>query len=310
MKCQVNQKMTKKVLLKEYGAEIESLRVMLQLTREKNGVYLDPAQFEQMEARLQSQESQLLECESALKSKLDEVKQLRAEREEIEEALREAQASLDEKTQRLDTAVRDLEQTNEKLCVAETELEATEAVVGEQMVTEVDLTSTGSGFMEIILSHRGDIDLLHDKVKRHNDMEIQRVVQADSFQSEVIQLQNALVHDVAAMKDKTSCSTTEMCENVDALLTRGKETCSSLQRAIDGALGTLTSDADAARGNMIQSCASLEADLQGMGQATRTHLSGLKADLGDWISDLDSGLSSVLGHLNSQQDQVHIIITS
>ena len=59
--------MTKKAVLKEYGAEIENLRLMLQATREKNGVYLDPSQFEAMEARLQSQESQLLECEGALK---------------------------------------------------------------------------------------------------------------------------------------------------------------------------------------------------------------------------------------------------
>lgn len=40
----VNQKMTKKVVLKEYCAEIEQLRTQLQLTREKNGVYVDPAQ--------------------------------------------------------------------------------------------------------------------------------------------------------------------------------------------------------------------------------------------------------------------------
>lgn len=64
-----NQKLIKKVVMKEYCAEIELLRVQLQLTREKNGVYVEPGEFYAMEARLSAQESQLLECEAALKSR-------------------------------------------------------------------------------------------------------------------------------------------------------------------------------------------------------------------------------------------------
>ncbi len=69
--------MTKKVVLKEYCAEIENLKAMLQITREKNGVYVDPFQFANMQSRLLSQESQLLECESALKIRIDEIKSLK-----------------------------------------------------------------------------------------------------------------------------------------------------------------------------------------------------------------------------------------
>ena len=70
----INQKMTKKVVLKEYCAEIESLKNMLQLTREKNGVYVDPNEFYAMEAKIATQESQLSECESALRSRNEEGK--------------------------------------------------------------------------------------------------------------------------------------------------------------------------------------------------------------------------------------------
>jgi kinesin family protein 11 len=44
-----NQRMTKKVVLKEYCAEIEQLRAQLAATRDKNGVYMDPAEFYAME---------------------------------------------------------------------------------------------------------------------------------------------------------------------------------------------------------------------------------------------------------------------
>ena len=64
-----NQKLIKKVVMKEYCAEIEFLKNQLQITREKNGVYIDPGEFYAMEARINAQESQLTECEAALKSR-------------------------------------------------------------------------------------------------------------------------------------------------------------------------------------------------------------------------------------------------
>jgi kinesin family protein 11 len=51
----INQKMTKQVVLKEYCTEIENLKVQLQLTREKNGVYVDPEQWYSMESRIVTQ---------------------------------------------------------------------------------------------------------------------------------------------------------------------------------------------------------------------------------------------------------------
>jgi len=91
--------------------EIEHLRLQLQLTREKNGVYVDPNEFANMEARIESQvnctyfhyqyfllhspvdcliviqESQLLECETALRSRNEEVKTLRTDFKVLEDKL-------------------------------------------------------------------------------------------------------------------------------------------------------------------------------------------------------------------------------
>ena len=64
----VNQKLTKKVIMKEYFAEIETLRTQLLATREKNGVYLSPEDYYAMESRIATQEAQLSECEGALRA--------------------------------------------------------------------------------------------------------------------------------------------------------------------------------------------------------------------------------------------------
>lgn len=65
-KPEVNQKMTKHALLKEYGSEIESLRNALEAARQKDGIYLPPAQYDEMQQRLAGQAAQVLELEDQL----------------------------------------------------------------------------------------------------------------------------------------------------------------------------------------------------------------------------------------------------
>ncbi|OII73340.1 kinesin-like boursin [Cryptosporidium ubiquitum] len=64
----VNQKMTKKVMIREMNCEIEKLKQELQCNREKNGVYLPLSQFNEMENKLQSQANEIVEMESELQN--------------------------------------------------------------------------------------------------------------------------------------------------------------------------------------------------------------------------------------------------
>ncbi|KAJ1608296.1 putative kinesin-like boursin [Cryptosporidium canis] len=64
----VNQKMTKKVMIREMNCEIEKLKQELQCNREKNGVYLPLSQFNEMESKLQSQANEIVELESELQN--------------------------------------------------------------------------------------------------------------------------------------------------------------------------------------------------------------------------------------------------
>ena len=50
---EMNARMSKKALIKDYIAEVERLKMELQLTRDKNGVYVSPEVYEQMTLELQ-----------------------------------------------------------------------------------------------------------------------------------------------------------------------------------------------------------------------------------------------------------------
>lgn len=56
---EINQKLTKRTMLKAYTEEIERLRRDLVATREKNGVYVDKDNYDLMVAQLESQGQEL-----------------------------------------------------------------------------------------------------------------------------------------------------------------------------------------------------------------------------------------------------------
>ncbi|CAG0883934.1 unnamed protein product [Cyprideis torosa] len=56
-KPEVNQKLTKKALIKQYVEEIQQLKADLMATREKNGIFLAPETYNEMQARLENFET-------------------------------------------------------------------------------------------------------------------------------------------------------------------------------------------------------------------------------------------------------------
>jgi kinesin family protein 11 len=98
---QANERLTKKHMMKEVSAEIETLRSMLQATREKNGIYLDPAKYDQMENTIASQANQIMELEQGMEAKTEEVKTVRMEKEVLVDARKKVEGELNTTKQKL-----------------------------------------------------------------------------------------------------------------------------------------------------------------------------------------------------------------
>uniref|UniRef100_S4RMH4 Kinesin-like protein n=1 Tax=Petromyzon marinus TaxID=7757 RepID=S4RMH4_PETMA len=75
-KPEVNQKLTKKALIKEYTDEIERLKKELSSARDKNGVYLPVDSYEAMQGKLTGQEQLLLESNEKISTIEEEIKKV------------------------------------------------------------------------------------------------------------------------------------------------------------------------------------------------------------------------------------------
>lgn len=70
---ELNQKLSKKALLKEYTEEIERLRRDLLATRERNGVYLAQDNYNDMQAQIECQEKDIADKINHIKALQEEM---------------------------------------------------------------------------------------------------------------------------------------------------------------------------------------------------------------------------------------------
>uniref|UniRef100_A0A669DQJ7 Kinesin-like protein n=1 Tax=Oreochromis niloticus TaxID=8128 RepID=A0A669DQJ7_ORENI len=114
-KPEVNQKLTKRTLIKEYTEEIERLKRDLAATRDKHGVYLSSENYESMVAQITAHEEQITEYNDKIAIMEEELKKVTELFVDSKARLEQCTADLDEKQQRLEETSRDLQETKVKL---------------------------------------------------------------------------------------------------------------------------------------------------------------------------------------------------
>jgi kinesin family protein 11 len=295
---QQNQKLVTAVHLKEYSAEIESLRAQLQITREKNGVYLDPKDFYAMENKIASLTSQLSECEGSLKVRSEEVKLLRVSGDHMELKIQALSQTLEATTMTLNATTLELEDTKRELTATHIELEATECVVTEQAVIESSLRADAQELQQEVTHCRASIINLQEKLDEYAAKQAQSLSRCDGFVEDMSVSHKKLLSSIEALVEDSDKSAALVCDGISVLLTSGRSTCTTLQAAVDRAMNSLV-------GAVTESGADVTNGLSEL----RSHVYVSRDGIISQISDLKEELSSAILSMNSSIATVDQLVT-
>lgn len=198
-KPEVNQKLTKRTLIKEYTEEIERLKRDLAATRDKNGVYLSSENYEGMMGQITAGEEQIVEYTERIAAMEEELKKVTELFTDNKTRLEQVTVDLDEKQQRLEETSRDLLQTREKLSQEE-------FVCSELSSVQEQLYTTAGQLLTTVDVSTSDVFGLHDKLDRKKKVEqhntqiqqsfSQRMDGAFSRMQRCVQQQGTRQHDV------------------------------------------------------------------------------------------------------------------
>ncbi|KAK7901255.1 hypothetical protein WMY93_018024 [Mugilogobius chulae] len=156
-KPEVNQKLTKRTLIKEYTEEIERLKRDLAATRDKHGVYLSAENYENMVGQINIHEEQITEYTEKIAAMEEEIKKITELFVESKTKLEQCTVDLEEKQQRL-------EETKEKLCQEE-------FVCSELTVAHESLYNIAGQLLNTVDVSTSDVSGLHDKLDRKTKVE-------------------------------------------------------------------------------------------------------------------------------------------
>ncbi len=301
---QVNQRMTKKTVMKEYCEEIESLRAQLQANREKNGVYVLPDVYYGMEAKIASQEAQIAEVESILRGKTDEVKAIKAEKEELEDRVGQVEKELEKTSAELKSTTHLLEQTQADLEAKAVQLTASDAVISEQESTESTLLSYGTELQNEVKLQRSDRTKLFAKLEKLALSNAHQAARTDKYVQDVVASTTTLCKDVTQMLSSNDAEATKMCCGVDEMLSRGRETCTSLNHAISQAVDQLIQRAESNTA-VSASLDEIKLHLASTNTEVAKSLQTMQHQLSAWLGDVNNSMLATRNVLNNQREKLN-----
>ncbi|XP_052099395.1 kinesin-like protein KIF11 [Mytilus californianus] len=201
---EVNQKLTKKALLKEYNEEIERLRRDLQAAREKNGIYIAEDNYIAMQTKITQQHDSIREMEeqiAALTEERDKVTDLfTMTKQELEETSQQLTIT----TENLVATTETLQETKVTLCETKQDRDEQHHLLGKHVEAEENLFNEAKQLLDTVQSTSSDVYGLHDKIDRKKKVEQHneetQVSFQNRFQTEVASMQDKLTEFVSLQK--------------------------------------------------------------------------------------------------------------
>ncbi|XP_066047282.1 kinesin-like protein KIF11 [Chamaea fasciata] len=173
-KPEVNQKLTKKALIKEYTEEIERLKRDLAAAREKNGIYISVENFEALNGKLTVQEEQITEY-------IDKISAMEEEVKRVNELFRVSKTELEQCKTDLQIKEKELEETQKDLQETKVQLAEEEYVVSVLENTEQKLHGTASKLLSTVEETTRDVSGLHAKLDRKKAVDQHNAVMQNTF---------------------------------------------------------------------------------------------------------------------------------
>jgi len=237
-KPEVNQKLSKKAVLKEYTEEIERLRKDLMASREKNGVFLANENYQEMINQIEVQSQEITE-------KIGAIKALKEEMDKKEEMFEEVSAELEEKSA-------ELEATNIKLTETEQTLECTQVVlektatereeqkhlVEKHAETEGVLKEQAKKLLETAEVSSKDLKLVHEKLDRQKKVDEVNASAKEEFKES---FQNNIKEIVQSL-DSYGSGHEEDCNKLQSQLREQLQTRTEHLRSLGETLSQLVGD--------------------------------------------------------------------
>ncbi|KAK4821686.1 hypothetical protein QYF61_027388 [Mycteria americana] len=231
-KPEVNQKLTKKALIKEYTEEIERLKRDLAAAREKNGVYISLENYEALNGKLTIQEEQIAEY-------IDKISIMEEEVKRITELFTVSKNELEQCKTHLQIKEKELEETQKDLQETKVHLAEEEYVVSVLENTEQKLHGTASKLLSTVEETTKDVSGLHAKLDRKKAVDQHNAIVQNTFAGQMNVLFNKIQDSVSENSLKQQQMLTSYTNFIGDLLSTSSSAANILASVVSASFASV-----------------------------------------------------------------------
>ncbi len=300
-KPQINSMVSKNTLLREFTAEIEKLKGELIATRQRNGVYLSNAQFEEITVESESrrilseeQSARIETLESSLRNKVQDLFSLTNSFNGLKR---------DNETTRLA-----LESTKDILLKTEIVLRDTEHLLSEEsklrrahQATEHELHGLGTGLITKLDESVQDLGSLHSKLRRRSDLHLLNRQTWESSTARVADVKKIVDKKVENFRVEQSIMLAALSDRIEQSLSSEMEKSASNQAF----LKTRHADYEKAEEQVKNQASGARDDINQVLEEIKVLREEVKDKVGEGLNGLSAAAARISGEVISELEQFH-----
>ncbi|XP_073239659.1 kinesin-like protein KIF11 [Porites lutea] len=229
---EVNQKLTKKTLIKEYTEEIEKLKKDLLAAREKNGIYIAEENYHAMQQEIKSQHELIAEKEAKITALEDEMRKLTDLFTDTQQELEERCVELVEKETQLSKTSLKLQQTKCTLKTTVAKRDENQFLVDEHSRNERKLHSQAENLLSVVKDTVSHVDGLHSKLDRKHSVEAHNSNARNSFGTDCKGMVKAVMKNLNHFQGENVVFFDAMKKTLENLVSKKKEESQKLEQQV------------------------------------------------------------------------------
>jgi kinesin family protein 11 len=231
-KPEINQRMTKKVILKEYTEEIDRLKRDLNAAREKNGVYLAHETYNDLVYK-----TELLQTE--LNDRLTQLKRLKDDFEVMDMEFKDCKVNFDAVStqlviteQRYQITDKELSKTKRNLKKVEQNYTEAKHVINVQQETEEKITKQAKEIIQVADEASKDTKYLQENIKRRKEKDERAEKVTNNLLTSITMRVNEIEQQLDELKKDHKKSSDLIVSDLEAHVISNKSFSSALVKCI------------------------------------------------------------------------------
>lgn len=184
---EINQRLTKKAVLKEYTEEIDKLKRDLMAARDKNGIFLAQESYDDMVYKIETSNKELTDKHLMIRALKDELANKTKLFNEVSYNLIERTNKLQDTENKLKDTETDLHVTKKTLSKTKRRYNEKKVILTQHMKTEKTLTKQAMDLIEQVELASADTNGLHETIERRKQVEDEIQTFCDQFTTKLQQ---------------------------------------------------------------------------------------------------------------------------